>query len=86
MCAKRQVTVPEAIAAALGVEEGDQLEFDLDEAGVVTVRGTTTIPADQRWFWQADWQAGEQEASEQIAAGETTIYEDAEAMFSDLDR
>ncbi|MFC3999364.1 hypothetical protein ACFOVU_25865 [Nocardiopsis sediminis] len=38
-----------------------------------------------QWFWEPDWQAGELEASEQIAAGLTQDFEDAEAMFDALE-
>lgn len=29
----------------------------------------TSVPTDQRWFWTQDWQTGEREASQEIAAG-----------------
>ena len=29
---------------------------------------------DQAWFWTPEWQAGESEADEQIATGETTFF------------
>jgi len=45
-------------------------------------RGMTSVPADQRWFWEPEWQAGEREASEQIRAGDVEVFEDAEAMFA----
>lgn len=58
----------------------------MTETGDVTLRGMMTVPSDQRWFWTGQWQAGEREAAEQIAAGRTEVYADAEAMFADLDR
>jgi antitoxin PrlF len=36
--------------------------------------------------WTEQWQEGEREAAAQIAAGQTEVYTDAEAMFADLDR
>jgi antitoxin PrlF len=83
---KGQVTLPPEVREALHVAEGDEVEFTVTESGDVMLRGMTTIPADQRWFWTAEWQAGEREATEQIAAGQTTMYQDPEAMFTDLDR
>lgn len=44
----------------------------------------TSVPADQRWFWDAEWQAGEREASEQMKTGDVEVFEDAEAMFAAL--
>ncbi|MFD6949156.1 hypothetical protein ACFWGT_03470 [Nocardiopsis sp. NPDC060348] len=45
----------------------------------------TSVPADQAWFWDRGWQQGEREASEQIAAGQTEEFEDAESMFDALE-
>lgn len=41
--------------------------------------------AGQGWFWTEQWQAGEREASGQIAAGGLTVYDDMTALFADLD-
>lgn len=85
--AKNQVTVPDDVAAELGVHEGDEIAFGLNEAGEVVLRGYTSIPADQRWFWESDWQDGEQEASEQIARGELSgPFSTTEEMFAALDK
>jgi hypothetical protein len=48
----------------------DEIEFSVDEHGTISVRGFTSIPTDQAWFFTPSWQAGEQEADEQIAGGE----------------
>lgn len=53
------------------------------QKGGTVLRGIAT---EQRWFWEADWQAGEREASEQIASGQTTTYDTADEMFADLER
>jgi AbrB family looped-hinge helix DNA binding protein len=82
---KGQVTLPPEVRDALHVGEGDEVEFRVTESGAVEMRGMTMIPADQRWFWTAEWQAGEREASAEIADGNTTVYADPEAMFADLD-
>jgi antitoxin PrlF len=84
--AKNQVTLPKDVADALHVAEGDEVEFDVAESGEVVVRGLATIPADQRWFWNLEWQEGEREASEQIASGKTTAYPSVDDMFDDLER
>lgn len=69
-----QVTLPKRIREALGVEEGDQIEFEETESGIVLhPLKTLTIPADQAWFWTEEWQKGEREAEEDINAGR--LYE-----------
>lgn len=82
--AKAQLTLPTEIRDALHVSEGDEVEFTITESGEVLLRGLTTVPADQRWFWEPEWQAGEREASEQIKAGDVEVFDDAEAMFASL--
>lgn len=52
--------------------------------GPVTLRRWTEIPADQAWFWTAEWQEGEWEASAELAAGEGTFYEDVDALLAGL--
>lgn len=84
--AKAQLTLPPEIRDALHVSEGDEVEFTITEAGDVLLRGMTSVPADQRWFWEPEWQAGEREASEQIKAGDIEVFDDAEAMFASLDK
>ncbi|MGH3515760.1 MAG: AbrB/MazE/SpoVT family DNA-binding domain-containing protein [Pseudonocardiaceae bacterium] len=82
--AKAQLTLPTEIREALHVSEGDEVEFTITDAGEVLLRGMTSVPADQRWFWEPEWQAGEREASEQIKAGDVEIFDDADAMFASL--
>jgi AbrB family looped-hinge helix DNA binding protein len=82
-----QLTLPTEVREALHVAEGDEVEFTRHEDGTVTVRGLKTIPADQAWFWSADWQAGERDADQQIAAGDLSpVSATAEEMFADLDK
>jgi AbrB family looped-hinge helix DNA binding protein len=82
---KNQITLPREVVEALRVREGDEVEFTVDEAGRVTVRGMTLVPTDQAWFWDPEWQQGEREASEQIAGGRTETFADAETMFDGVD-
>ncbi|KWX02244.1 AbrB/MazE/SpoVT family DNA-binding domain-containing protein [Carbonactinospora thermoautotrophica] len=79
---KGQLTLPPEVRDALHIAEGDEVEFTITEEGEVLLRGMTSVPADQRWFWTAEWQDGEREASEQIAAGQGTRF-DTEAAFLD---
>lgn len=39
----------------------------------------------QAWFWTPEWQAGEQEATADIAAGRTTFYDSEDEFFAALD-
>ncbi|MGW3679365.1 AbrB/MazE/SpoVT family DNA-binding domain-containing protein [Streptomyces prasinus] len=83
---KGQLTLPAGVREALGVSPGDELEFEINDAGVVEVHGLRKIRTDQAWFWTERWQAGEREAGEDIAAGRTTRHEDVDGMFAHLDK
>lgn len=78
-----QITLPREVREALHIEEGDDVAFVV-EAGHVTMRGLKSIPAEQAWFWTDAWQAGEREASEQLTAGEGTVFEDGDALLDSL--
>jgi len=84
---KGQFTIPKEVQRALHVKEGDTIKFNIHDDGVVTMEGFVEIPADQRWFWTPEWQAGEREASAQIAAGGSgKVYYDLDSFFESLDR
>ncbi|MHB8296676.1 MAG: AbrB/MazE/SpoVT family DNA-binding domain-containing protein [Acidimicrobiales bacterium] len=78
-----QITLPREVREALHVEEGDDVAFVV-EAGQVTMRGLKSIPAEQSWFWTDEWQAGEREASEQIAGGGGTVFDNDSAFLESL--
>ncbi len=78
-----QITLPREVREALHVDEGDDVAFVI-EAGQVTMRGMKSIPADQAWFWSDAWQRGEREASDQLAAGEGTVFDDSDAFLDSL--
>jgi antitoxin PrlF len=56
--AKGQLTLPEEIRAAAHLEEGDLLEAEITEDGIL-LRPQKVIDATQAWFWTPAWQAGE---------------------------
>ena len=78
-----QITLPREIREALHVEEGDDVAFVV-EAGQVTMRGLKSVPAEQSWFWTDSWQVGEREASEQVAAGKGTVFDNGDAFLDSL--
>ena len=82
--AKGQVTIPTSIRTAARIEEGDPIEFELVDDGIL-MRPKKVIDATQAWFWTAEWQAGEREADEEAARDGGVIYEDAESLFTALD-
>lgn len=82
---KGQITLPAEIRDALHLEDGDEIEFELTSDGRVLMSGLKMIPADQAWFWTEAWQAGEREASTQLARGKGQVFETSEEFLKSLD-
>ena len=81
---RSQLTLPAEVREALHVEAGDEVEFEMVAPGVVQLVGMKRVRSDQAWFWSEDWQAGEGEASEQLARGEGTVHEDGDSFLKAL--
>jgi antitoxin PrlF len=81
---KGQLTLPTEIRRRAGLHEGDLLEFAIVE-GRIVITNLKAIDPDDAWFWTEEWQAGEREASADIAAGRTEVFESTEAFFAALD-
>jgi len=56
-----------------------------EDSGTVWVRGMRMIPADQAWFWSAEWQQNEREASAAIATGRVTRDVEASSFLNSFD-
>jgi AbrB family looped-hinge helix DNA binding protein len=79
-----QVTVPSEVREALDIHSGDEIIFDVVD-GVAILSAGHVIPKSQAWFWTPEWQAGEREASADIAAGRTRLTKRVEDFFAELD-
>jgi AbrB family looped-hinge helix DNA binding protein len=77
---KSQLTLPEEIRRALRVNEGDEVEFRVEENGTITVRGYTSVPTDHAWLYAAHQSAG-QASDREFAGGQATTQESAGAPF-----
>ena len=83
---KGQVTVPGEIRNILGLEEGDELVFMVDENGRVAVERVQIIPPDQAWFWSERWQRLEREVQQDIEKNKIHHFDSIEGTLSFLDK
>ncbi|MBU4302686.1 MAG: AbrB/MazE/SpoVT family DNA-binding domain-containing protein [Actinobacteria bacterium] len=68
------ITIPAAVRKIAGISPGDVLRVAISTiTGTVTLTPQVTIDRDQAWYWTPEWQKGEREADEDIAAGR--VYE-----------
>ena len=80
-----QWTIPAEIRRAARIEEGDVLEAEIVEDGIM-LRVRKVIDASQAWFWTPEWQRGEREADADLAAGRSERFESDEEFFAALER
>lgn len=66
------IELPAEARAALHLSLVDSVDVEVLADGVVLLRGRDP---GQAWFWSSDWQAGEREADEDLAAGRTEVFD-----------
>jgi len=80
---KAQLTLPLSVRKKLGLEEGDYMDVQVKD-GEIILKVKKLIDKDQAWFWTKRWQQGEKEAEEDIHAGRTHQFPDAESAITYL--
>lgn len=71
--ARGTLTLPAEVREQLGLREGDQVEFTVDDDQLV-ITPVRVVPRSQAWFWTPEWQAAEQEADADRAAGRVRSF------------
>lgn len=80
------IALPADLRQRLHLDEpGAQLEITERADGVVELRPTLPVPADQAWFWTEYWQQREREVDEHVAAGRVVVHETSEDFLAHLD-
>ena len=82
--AKGQLTIPSEIRKAAHLEAGDPVEVEVVAEGIL-IKPRKVIDSTQAWFWAPAWQAGESEASAELARGEGRVFESGEDFLASLD-
>lgn len=78
-----QVTIPKRVRERYNLEEGDLLEYEEREEGIL-LKPRKLIDPTQAWFWTPEWQKREREADEDIEAGRVKRFADAEELVEEL--
>lgn len=83
-----EVTLPAEVRAAAHLDEGDEVEVELTEDGILLrVRedeDEDDLP-DPSYYESPEWQAGLKRALEDVEAGRTTFYASDEEFLAALD-
>ena len=78
-----QIRIPKKIMITLGIEKGDYLELDIEERQIV-LKPRKLIDPSQGWYWTKEWQEMEQQADEDIAAGNFRDFNNLDALMKEL--
>ena len=85
--ARGVVALPADVRRRLHLDEpGAQVEITERDDGVLELRPSLPIPANQRWFWSDRRQEREREVDEYVAAGRVTTHESTVDVLDHLDR
>jgi antitoxin PrlF len=57
-----QITLPPEIRERLGIREGDDLLFYVNDTGQVIIEQAQIVDPEQSWFWTEKWQLAERES------------------------
>ena len=63
-----RVTIPKNLRRQARLSEGDELDVEMISDGIL-LRPCSLRDKDQWWYWTDEWQAGEQQITEDRAAG-----------------
>ncbi|MFD4422573.1 AbrB/MazE/SpoVT family DNA-binding domain-containing protein [Agromyces sp. NPDC058484] len=80
------IALPTELRRRLHLDEpGAQLEVTERPDGVVELRPSLPVSADQAWFWTERWQEREREVDEHVKAGRVTVHENDDDFLAHLD-
>ncbi len=63
---RNQVTLPKSLTKSLSIQEGDILEYTIED-GKIIITPKTLVPKEQAWYWSKEWQAAEREVDKEVA-------------------
>lgn len=64
---------------------GAQVEVIEREDGVIELHPQVAVPADQAWFWTAEWQRGERRVDDHVKAGKVAVSKDIDHFIRDIE-
>lgn len=80
-----QITLPATVRRQANLKVGDTLELHVGEDGILYLSPKIAIDRSQAYFWSSRWQAGEQEAQDDIDSGRISRFENVEDALAFLD-
>jgi antitoxin PrlF len=82
---KGQLTIPAEVRRAAELDEGDEVEFEVTEQGIL-LRRVKFADRDPWYYGTPEWEEGLTRALEDAAADRVTSQGSTEEFFAELDR
>lgn len=80
---RNRVTLPDGIAAEVGIAPGDDLLVEVRDGEIILIPAET-VPRDEAYLFTPYWRQALSEAEEDIAAGRVESAPSAREMFKRL--
>lgn len=80
-----QITIPATIRKRLNLKEGDIMDFEVSEEGIL-LKPQETIDRSQAWFWSKRWQGEEKKVEEDFKKGKVVVSKDVKQFIKELDK
>jgi AbrB family looped-hinge helix DNA binding protein len=85
--ARGVVALPAELRRKLHLDApGTQMEVTERDDGVLELRPSIPVPADQAWFWTERWQRREREVDAYLEAGDVATDQTTDGFLAALDR
>jgi antitoxin MazE len=81
---RSQVTLPSEVVKRMKLQEGDNLDIDIDEDRII-IRPVLVIDRSQSWFWSKQWQDMEKEVDLDIKKGRVHKAKNVADLINKLD-
>jgi bifunctional DNA-binding transcriptional regulator/antitoxin component of YhaV-PrlF toxin-antitoxin module len=83
--ARGTIALPADLRRRLRLDTEDaQVRLLETDDGRIELVPVVAVPAEQAWFWSDRWQQMEREADADIAAGRSTVVDDADALMDEF--
>ncbi|MCB4790710.1 MAG: AbrB/MazE/SpoVT family DNA-binding domain-containing protein [Elusimicrobia bacterium] len=80
-----QIALPKEIINSLHLHTNDYIDISIKENKII-IEPQLVIPKEQAYFYSADWQKDENEASQDIKKGKTTKTRNLKELFKEIDK
>ncbi|HMY09671.1 MAG TPA: AbrB/MazE/SpoVT family DNA-binding domain-containing protein [Marmoricola sp.] len=80
------IALPASLRQRLHLDEpGAQVEITERADGVIELRPSLPVPADQAWFWTEEWQQRERLVDQYFGEGKVEVHDSGEDFLRHLD-